>query len=140
MPAKGKSKVSDQQRAQIVTGKLAGKSHRAIAAETGLAKTTVDHQAVDPRVSTLALRFKQRDEARLEQAWDLTVASIVRDLKSKSPELVIAARRDLMRLLPLGDPPLLRVAPTDSSGGDFTMERLLATYRAVGLAKPGAGD
>ena len=65
MPVKGKSKVTDRQRAQIAAGKIAGKSHRAIAAETGLAKTTVDHQATDPRVSTLTLRLKRQDEERL---------------------------------------------------------------------------
>ena len=126
--SKGRSKVSDAQRRKIAAAKIVGETHRAIAAETGLAVTTVDHAVTDPRVSTLTLRLKGRDEARLEQAWDLTVGSILKDLKSKSPAVVIAARRDLMRLLPLGDPPLLRVSPQDTSKGDFTLEQLLAAY------------
>jgi hypothetical protein len=131
MPAKGKSRVTDSQRAKIAAGRVAGKSAKAIAAETGLSKSTVDHQATDPRVSTLALRFKQKDQARLEQAWDLAVNSILKHLRSKSSELEINARRDLMRLLVLGDPPMLRVAPVDSSGGDCTLEELLKSYRRV---------
>jgi|ERR1700733_3355454 len=130
MPAKGKTKVTDAQRAAIAAGKLAGKPAKRIAAETGLAKSTVDHQANDPRTSTLTLRLKGKDEARLEEAWDLTVKSILADLKSNSPEFVIAARRDLMRLLPLGDPPLLRIAPQDAQG-DFTLEELLMAYRSA---------
>jgi hypothetical protein len=94
-----------------------------------LAVTTVDHHANDPRVSTLRLRLKYKHESRLEQAWDHAVGSIVTDMRSKSPELVIAARRDLMRLLPLGDPPLLKVVPLDEKAGDYTLEELLSSYR-----------
>ncbi len=136
MPAKGKSKISDAQRAKIAAGRVAGKPAKQIARETGLAKTTVDHQAGDPRTGTLTLRLKHKDEARLEQAWDLAVGSILKHLKSKSADMVINARRDLMRLLTLGDPPLLRVAPTDNSAGDFTLEELLATYRSVSQKPP----
>src|ERR1700679_1274790 len=132
MPAKGKSRVSDAQRAKIAAGRVAGKPARQIAEEVGLGKSTVDHAVSDPRTSTLTLRLKHKDEPRLEQAWDLTVASILRDLKSKSPARVLNARRDLMRLLTLGDPPLLRVTPNDSSGGDFTLEELLVTLRKAG--------
>jgi hypothetical protein len=84
-----------------------------------LAKTTVDHRATDPRVSTLTLRLKRQDEERLEQAWNLARDCILRHLKSSSSDLQIDARRDLMRLLVLGDPPLLRGAPTETPG-DFT--------------------
>jgi hypothetical protein len=129
MPAKGKSRISDAQRAKIAAGKVAGKPSRQIADEVGLAKSTVDHAVSDPRTSTLALRFKHKDEARLEEAWDLTVASILRDLKSKSLARILNARRDLMRLLPLGDPPLLKVAPSDGQGGTCTLEELLIAYR-----------
>ena len=132
MPAKGKSRVTDSQRTKIAAGRVGGKTSRQIAKETGLAMTTVDHQASDPRVSTLALRFKRKDEDKLEQAWNLAVGSILKHLKSQSADLVIDARRDLMRLLVLGDPPMLRVAPVDNSEGDFTLEELLATYRKVG--------
>lgn len=129
---KGTSKVSDKQRAQIAAGKVAGKTHRAIAAETGLAKSTVDHHVSgDMRLATLTMRLKRKHEAKLEQGYGLMVASILRDLKGKTADLQIDARRDLMRLLVLGDPPLLRAAATDNSGGDFTLEELLRSYRRV---------
>jgi AcrR family transcriptional regulator len=138
MPAKGKSKVTDQQRAQIAVGRVFGKSARQIAAETGLSKSAVDHHATsDPVISTLAMRLKHRDEARLEQAWRLAVASILKHLKSKSPDLEIDARRDLMRLLVLGDPPLLRVSATDREPGMYTLEELLQSYRSVQLRGDG---
>ena len=67
---------------QIAAGRLVAKPAKQIAAETGLARTTVDHHAHDPRVSTLALRLKRKDEPRLEQAWDLAIVSVMRHLKS----------------------------------------------------------
>jgi hypothetical protein len=131
MPAKGKSRISDAQRAKIAAGKVAGKPARQIAEEVGLGKSTVDHAVSDPRVSNLTLRLKHKDEVKLEQAWDLALGSILGHLKSKSSDLVISARRDLMRLLTLGDPPMLKIAPTHSSAGDCSLEELLQTYRAA---------
>ena len=133
MPAKGKTRVTERQRARIAAGRVAGKPAREIAEETGLSKSTVDHQALDPRTATLTLRLKRRDEAKLDEAWSLSIASILKHLKSGKAELVIGARRDLFRLLPLGDPPLLRIAPADNSGGDCTLEELLQTYRAASM-------
>jgi hypothetical protein len=45
------------------------------------------------------------------------------------PDLVIQARRDMLRFATAGDPPLLRIAPADNSGGHFTLEELLTSYR-----------
>lgn len=131
MPAKGKTKVTDRQRAQIAAGRMAGKPARQIARETGLSKSTIDHQALDQRVSTLTLRLKRKDEGRLEQGWSLAVSSILSDLKSKDASLKINARRDLLRFLTIGDPPLLRVAPASNENGDFTLEELLTCYAKV---------
>ena len=136
MPAKGKSRISDAQRAKIAAGKVAGKPARQIAEEVGLGKSTVDHAVSDPRTSTLTLRLKRKDEDKLELAWDLAVKSILTHLRSKSAGLVVGARRDLMRLIPLGDPPLLRVVPTDGQDGDCTLEELLNVYRKAGARKP----
>ena len=131
---RGKANVNDRQRAQIAAGKVAGKTHKAIAAETGLAVSTVNHHVSnDARVATLTLRLKHKYEADLEQGYGLAVKSILRHLKGSSPELQIDGRRDLMRLLVLGDPPLLRMAPVDNSGGTFTLEELLSSYRTVQL-------
>jgi len=140
MPAKGKTRVTERQRAHIAAGRLLGKPAREIAEEVGLSKSTVDHQAHDPRTATLTLRLKRRDEDKLDQAWTLSIASILRDLKSKKAELVIGARRDLFRLLPLGDPPLLRIAPADSAGGDFTLEELLQSYRSATIREREGGN
>jgi hypothetical protein len=131
VPAKGKSRVTDAQRRKIAAGRVAGRSHRAIAADTGLALKTVDHHATDPRVNTLILRLKHKYERELGRGWRLALLSLLRDLRSKDHVLQIAARRDLLRFLTVGDPPLLRMAPADTSGGDFTLEELLISYRKV---------
>lgn len=129
MPAKGKGRITNEQRKRIAAGKLLRKTSRQIAQETGLAKSTVDHQASDPRTATLTLALKHRHRDKIEEAYKLSLKSILTHLKSKSTDLIIDARRDLFRMLPLGDPPLLRIAPAYNSGGDFTLEDLLISYR-----------
>jgi hypothetical protein len=128
---KGASKVTDAQRRKIAAGKVAGRPHRRIAAEAGLAVTTVDHQVGDPRTVTLILGLKNRDARRLERMWKKMLDTLERDLKSKDVGVCAMARGQFLRLLPLGDPPLLRIAPADNSDGDFTLEELLQSYRRV---------
>ena len=133
MPAKGKSKVSDEQRQQIAASKLVGKTAKDIAAETGLAVKTVEKQANDPRTATFILRQRQRSEKHLEEAWTLGLASILVHLKSGVPELEIQARRDMLKFATAGDPPLLRVPPENPDEGSFTLEQLLEAYRHAGM-------
>ena len=128
MPAKNKTRVTDDQRKLIATKRLIGKTARQIAAETGLAVKTVEKQVADPRTATFILRQRQRSERHLEQAWRLGLASILVHLRSGIPELVIQARRDMLRFAVAGDPPLLRVAPSSNENGDFTLEQLLSVY------------
>jgi isopentenyl diphosphate isomerase/L-lactate dehydrogenase-like FMN-dependent dehydrogenase len=132
MPANGKTKVSDAQRRQIAAKKLIGKTAKTIAKEMALSQKTVEKQAADQRTAIFILRQRHRSEKHLEQAWDLGLASILVHLRSGVPELVIQARRDMLKFATAGDPPLLRVAPADTSGGDFTLEELLTSYRKVG--------
>ena len=133
MPAKGKSKVTAQQRRRIAAGKSAGKTHRAIAREAGLAVTTVDHQARHPEVVTLTMRLKKEHEPQLVRMYKLSLETMERDIGSKNRGVCAAARAQLLRLLPLGDPPLLRIAPQDPGRGDFTLEELLICYRTASL-------
>ena len=133
MPAKGKSKVTAKQRRKIAAGKSAGKTHRAIAAETGLAVTTVDHHASHPQVVTLTLALKKQHESSLARMFALSLDTMERDIGSKNRGVCAAARAQLLRLLPLGDPPLLRIAPQDPGRGDFTLEELLICYRTMCL-------
>jgi len=132
VPVRGKSKVTDAQRRKIAAGKVSGKPHGRIAAETGLAVTTIDHQVSEPRTVTLILRLKDRDARLLERMWKKMLDTLERDLKSKDNSVCAIARGQFLRLLPLGDPPLLRVAPADASGGDFTLEQLLQAYAQAG--------
>jgi hypothetical protein len=131
MPAKGKSKISDRQRAAIAAKRLIGKTAKTIAQEEGLAVKTVERQATDPRTTTLILRLKHRDGKQLERMWKKGLDGLEKDLTAKDRALAAMARGQLFRLLPLGDPPLLRIAPADNSGGDFTLEELLASYTAA---------
>jgi len=129
MPAKGKTRVSDEQRKRIAASRLIGKTAKEIAAETGLAVRTVERQVTDPRTVTFIQHQRHRCERALEKAWRLGLASILVHLRSGEPELVIQARRDMLKFATAGDPPLLRVAPADNSAGDFTLEELLISYR-----------
>ncbi len=129
MPRKGTSKVTEAQRRAIAVGKASGRTHKQIAAATGLAVSTVDHRASDPRVATDLLRLKHKDRGKIERMWTRFLNRIYRDMASRDHVVSATARAQFLRLLPLGEPPLLRVAPADNSGGDFTLEELLITYR-----------
>jgi len=137
VPAKGKTKVSDEKRRQIATARLIGKTAKTIAKETGLAQKTVEKQANDPRTSRFILRERSRSERALEQAYRLGLASILVHLRSGNPELVIQARRDALKYATAGDPPLMAVTLPDSSCGDFTLEELLSTMRTYSQRQAG---
>ena len=131
MPAKGKSRVTDEQRTGIAAARLSGKTAVEIAQDTGLGVRTVERQMTDPRTMTFILQQRKRSETQLREAWELAVESLVLHLKSDDPDLVIQARRDLLKFVTAGDPPLLRVPPDEKFDGDVTLEELLITYRQV---------
>ena len=135
MPAKGKSRVTDAQRRKIAEGKLAGKRHADIAAETGLALQTIHNQSNDPRTATLAMELKQEHAPALRRTYGKVVERIERDVEAKDHVVSATARNQFTRLLVLGDPPLLRIAPTDDNKGDCTLEELLISYRKVSVAR-----
>jgi hypothetical protein len=131
MPAKGTTRVSQRQRKQIAAAKLSGKTYARIGAETGLSPRTIERAAHDPRTLTLIQRLTRGDEKRLTQAWNLAVGSLLICLRSKYPDVVTDARRDLLKFVTAGDPPLAAVRIEDASAGDFTLEELLVCYRRV---------
>ena len=55
--------MTDTERIKIAQGKLAGKTARQIAADTGLSESSVERASKDPRTSLLIQRLKERDEA-----------------------------------------------------------------------------
>jgi hypothetical protein len=128
MPAKGKTRLTDAQRYKIAQGKVIGKRRAEIAAEAGVAESTVSNQLADPRTATLILRLKHRDSEQIERCWKKGLDGLEEDLTARDRSVAAVARGQLFRLLPLGDPPLLRVSPADTSEG-FTLEELLASYR-----------
>lgn len=128
MPATGKSRVTEKQRAKIAAGRLAGKTAKTIAAETGLSKQTIDKQAVDPRTGALIMKLKARDGDLLDEGWKLGLKSILSDLKSKKPVQRRGARRDLLRFLTAGDPAVSKIVP-EEPGGKYTLTELLTMYR-----------
>lgn len=132
MPAKGKTKVNETQRSAIAAGRLTGKTAKEIARSTGLGVRTVEREVTDPRTQTYILRWKDQHAPQMQRMFGLMLDTMERDLKSKDVAVCAAARAQFLRLLPLGDPPLLRVAPADNSAGDFTLEELLACYAKVG--------
>jgi hypothetical protein len=129
VPAKGKSRVTAAQRKRIAAGKLVGRTNKQLAGELDLHPDTVGRAATDYRTTTLILSFKARQQRQLDKALDLALQSLLRDLKSNDNDLVVSARRDLLRYVTAGDPPLYRVGDVGSTDGDFTLEELLQTMR-----------
>ncbi len=134
MPAKGKSKVSPKQRAKIAAGRLVGKTSRKIAAEVGLSESTVKKNVNDHRTVTIIQGWKNRQRRQIDQALDLTLKSLLRDLKSRDNDLVRDARRDAMRIATLGDPRLYPIADQGGNAGDgVTYEELISKIRRMRL-------
>ena len=134
MPAKVKSKVSAAQRTKIAAGTVAGKTRKQIARETGLHPDTVGRAAIDHRTVTIIQGWKNRQRRQIDQALDLTLKSLLKDLRSGDNDLKRDARRDVMRLATIGDPPLYRVADQGGNAGDgVTYEELISEIRRLRL-------
>ena len=73
MPSIGRSRMTDTERIKIAQGKLAGKTARQIAADTGLSESSVEKASKDPRTSLLIQRLKERDEEVLGRCWKKAV-------------------------------------------------------------------
>lgn len=125
--------MTEERRKLIAAGKVAGKTHKQIASETGLAVTTVDHQIADPRTATEIQRLKAKSAPQLERTWFKALNTLEADVLSIDPQVCATARAQFFRVLTLGDPPLLRIAPPDNANGDFTLEELLITYRRISV-------
>jgi hypothetical protein len=134
MPKKGKSPVTTKQRAKIAAGRVKGKTHKTIAKEMGLAESTVRKQAVDVRTRAMIAGLKQRDQVELEEVWAGILGSIQAGLKKRSVAQNIAARRDGMKLLVLGDTRNMDVGGADDGEG-YPLEDLLRTYREAATEK-----
>ena len=132
MPSIGRSRMTDTERRKIAQGKLAGKTARQIAADTGLSESSVEKASKDPRTSLLIQRLKERDEEVLGRCWKKAVASIESHLDSDDQDLVKDARKDLLRYVTAGDPPQIKMeAPTKAASGDFTLAELLGTLKMI---------
>ena len=132
MPSIGRSRMTDTERIKIAQGKLAGKTARQIAADTGLSESSVERASKDPRTSLLIQRLKERDEAVLARCWNKAVASIESHLDSDDQDLVKDARKDLLRYVTAGDPPQIKMeARTKAASGDFTLAELLGTLKMI---------
>src|SRR5215467_12507457 len=142
MPAKGTTRVTGSQRLAIAHGKIAGKTAAEIAADTGLAPVTVDKQSRDPRTQTLIQHLKIEHEEPLRRAFVRSLETIEEHLNSEDAAVVRDARRDLMKIMEAGDPPLSRLEVANdktTTSGDFTLAELLGTLKMITDGK-GNGD
>jgi hypothetical protein len=118
----------------MAAGKVLGKPCAQIAAETGLAPSTVYHQLADPRTITMAQRLKAKSAPQLERTWDKALNTLEADVLSIDPNVCATARAQFFRVVTLGDAPQMRIQAPHSSGGDFTLEELLISYRRVSVS------
>ena len=134
MPAKGTTRVTGSQRLAIAHGKIAGKTAAEIAADTGLAPVTVDKQSRDPRTQTLIQHLKIEHEEPLRRAFARSLETIEEHLNIEDAAVVRDARRDLMKIMEAGDPPLSRLEVAKdktTTSGNFTLAELLGTLKMI---------
>jgi hypothetical protein len=136
LPSKGKTRVSAAQRRKIAAGRLAGKTHKVIAQETGLAHSTVRKQAADRRTQTYMQVLLDRKQEPLDRTWEHIVKWLEKDANSKDAVIRAQARRDFARLIQAGDPPMPRMLPpTEAPPNSLLLEEYLMLYRKFELAK-----
>lgn len=136
MPAKGKSAVTAAQRRKIAAGKAMGKTAKEIAPAVGLSEFTVDKQSRDPRTVTIMQRLKHRDEAILERIWGKALSGLEKDVAHGDQDVRRHARAQFYKVLVAGEPPLARMEAGGNTGGDFTLEELIVSYRRATVHVP----
>lgn len=135
MPAKGTTRVTNEQRAAIARGRVEGKPSPQIAKETGLARITVDKQAIDPRTVTLIQQLKAQAAPQLRRMFQSSLNRTEKLIKHPDPVVGLRACRQVTNVLVAGDPPLARIEPQAGGGsGDFTLEELLIVYRRASVS------
>jgi len=129
MPAKGKSRLSDRQKQRIAAGKALGRRHRDIAADTRLAKTTVDHAVLKPETKALIQQFKDENQEQLSRMYKKALGTLDADLDRKAFDARIRSRAQLMGIIQAGDE---RIAIGDlgagEDGGKYSLEELLVEH------------
>lgn len=104
MPAKGKSKVTRQQKEQIALGKAVGKTSAVIAAEVGLRPQTIDVVSRKPEVMTLRQALEAKFTAELEEAYRAAVLSMTRDCTDSEASARQVARTQIREYVSAGEP------------------------------------
>src|SRR3989442_1450786 len=121
MPAKGKTRITGEQRILIAQGRVTGKSHREVAAQTGLAIGTVTNQGVDARTLTLCQELKARHERRLTKLFEKELAGLDHNLglakARKDPQTFLRACNVTNKIILDGDPEPRRIDPARSREG-----------------------
>jgi hypothetical protein len=136
VPAKGKSRVTNRQRATIAAGRLEGKTSAEIASDAGLAESTVRRQATDQRTRVLIQRLKERDEEQLDRIWRKALNRCEKLIAHPNAIVALRASKLAVDMVSAGDPPLARLELNTSDGErECTLEELLNIYRvAIGNA------
>lgn len=107
-----------------------------IAPEVGLSESAVAKQARDPRTVTLIQRLKSQHEPQLCRTFAKSLNGIEKDVSNIDPDVRRHARSQLLKVITAGEPPLARIEAGGNTGGDFTLEELIVSYRRATIHVP----
>lgn len=132
MPAKGKSRVTDAQRRKLAAGRIRGKTSKQLAADTGLAVSTVKHQVVDPRTRAHAFEIKTENLDAIGRLVKKRIQQLSKELDSRNADVRHNAGNQIIKFACMGDPPLAAApAPGMSEPGGITIVAALALYAEI---------
>lgn len=109
MPAKGKTKLSDRQRAVIAVRKAEGKTHDEIGRELALHPSTVKKSAIDPRTQNIIRELKATHYGELLALYKKGLGVLDKLLDDPDPNLRLRAVKVLADVLSAGEVSTVRV-------------------------------
>jgi len=131
--------ISTRAKKIIARGKVAGKSAKLIAAESGVSEGKIQHHRNDAEIVAYIEQFAGACRVRLDKAFSNAVDSLVKDTCHRDPEVRSQARADLVDILVKIDRARGcigggRGAVAGSGSGEYELMHLQAAWVRLGEA------
>jgi sugar diacid utilization regulator len=128
MPAKGTTKLTQQQKQKVALAKAVGKTHKEAAAAARVSEASVDRIVADPQTQLLIQRLRDQHSEQLERMYALALKYAESDLSDGSGDIRVRTRDQVLRFIQAGDRMQLGQERSPETG-EYTIEELQVSYR-----------
>jgi sugar diacid utilization regulator len=128
MPAKGTTKLTQQQKQKVALAKAVGKTHKEAAAAALVSEASVDRIVADPQTQLLIQRLRDQHSEQLERMYAAALTYAEKDLGDGSGDIRVRTRDQVLRFIQAGD--RLKIGEgNETETGEYTLEELMISYR-----------